>query len=317
MTDEYGAEGATNLPTEAAIAALVGLADLAREPHPVTISTEGLGAGLPAVVPAMWDGIAQRIVGLRETIEAHRQAPARRTGTAHAQTIRAFMDLLMRHRDADSVVFADVDWRSPSLLAVIDYHRRAEAEVAHEARHLGHRIRYDFPISDAWAAWRDRDGKAMDQAEFAAFVEDHIAELASPTADEKTEAAELFQTRCAEPADVFKLARGLEVCVDSRVKQSVRLQSGEGELHFDEVHTDGKGERLVVPGLFMIRLALFRMADPVRLPVRLRYRVKGGAVIWSYQIHRPDERVTEAVLKALDSVRYETEVPVYEGKPEA
>lgn len=314
------------LPAAAAISALADLGLAASEAEVLHIPTEELGPGLPAAVPLLWDRKRQQPLGLGAHIEAHRLAPRQRSGTATVQTVQAFIALVNRHRDADSAVFANVDWQKPSLTAVIDYHCRENLTAhddgtplneGHRPRHGGHRIHYAFPLSDAWTAWLEQNGKLMDQGDFALFVEDHIAELAAPTDAEKSDAQQFFQTRCAEPAELFTLARGLEVAVDSRVKSATKLQSGEAEVHFEEVHRDGQGERLTVPGLFILRMALFRMAEPVRLPVRLRYRVSGGAIKWGFQLHRPDERVTEAITRALDAVRVDTALPVYEGAPEA
>lgn len=55
----------------------------------------------------------------------------------------------------------------------------------------------------------------------------------------------------------------------------------------------------------------------IRVPVRLRYRVKEGTVIWFYQLWRPDTYVTDAITKDRDAVHVETGLPIYEGSPEA
>jgi uncharacterized protein YfdQ (DUF2303 family) len=303
------------LPNATAIRELATLGIKGSDADVVGLATDGLGEGLPKEVPAIWDRNGQRLYSVRPLIEEYRLRPARRTGKAMAQTLHSFIALVNRHKDADSAIFADMDWKAPGFTAVIDYHRGEEAE--HEPRHLGHRITYSFPLSEEWKTWLARDGKAMSQLDFAAFIEERIADLSAPKDTEADEIEHLFRTRVADPGEVVQLSRGLAVSVDSRVARAVTLQSGEGEMVFEEVHRDGSGQKLTIPGVFMISVPVFFRGAQARLPVRLRYRVKDEMVTWFYQLWRPDTYVTDAILRDRDAVAVETGLPIYEGAPEA
>lgn len=295
------------------------LADLGRRASEITIQpipTEGLGDGLPASVPVGWDRKEQRLVSLRSEVEAWRLRPEHRTGTAKMQTLSAFIKLVNRHKGNNSAIFADMDWKAPAFTAVVDYHHDGESDEKHLPQYLRHRIVYPFPLSDEWKKWIEMNGEPMDQGAFAAFIEDRIAEIAAPTDTEKDELETLFKTAIADPFEVITLSRGLKVAVDATVGKTVTLQSGETEMMFEEVHRDGGGQKLVIPGLFMIGLPVFFRGEKQRLPVRLRYRVANGKVIWLYQLWRPESYVTEAVEKALDAVHVDTALPCYEGAPE-
>lgn len=290
------------------------VADLARI-RDVTVQacpTEGLGAGLPPNVPILLDPLTGKPSSVRNLIEEYRTAPADKRGTATALTLEAFIDLTNRHKSADSVIFAATDWRKPSFLAVIDYHPRAGGTA-----NAKHRIAYQFPLSDEWKAWVAIDGKALDQAEFAAWIEDRIADLTTPTADERGDLEATFSTRMATPAELMTLSRGLQVLVEAKVAKVVTLQSGAAQMTFEETHRDASGNALTVPGLFMLSVAPFVGGDRIRLPVRLRYRVAGGAVKWHFQMYRPDFYVSERVAGDLDNARDETGLPAFEGTPEA
>ena len=63
----------------------------------------------------------------------------------------------------------------------------------------------------------------------------------------------------ATPAQLIQLSRGLQVNVSSVVKNIVNLASGEASIAFDEQHTDGDGQPLKVPGIFMLSIAPFFM----------------------------------------------------------
>lgn len=311
-------------PKMPGVEAIRTLAEMGVKSSDITVKdvpTKGLGEGLPETVPVGWDRNNQRVLSLKESIEAFRLRPQRRTGTADMQTLASFIKLVQRHQDGDSAVFADLDWRAPKFTAVIDYHGQAvetdgEAPATHEPRWLRHRIAYAFPLSDPWKAWVEQNSVPMKQDAFAAFIEDHIAEVSAPTEAEQKEYEATFRTRIADPFEIMTLSRGLAVSVDAKVGRSILLQSGEGEIAFEEVHRDGAGQKLTVPGLFMLSVPVFFRGAHVRFPVRLRYRVANGQVVWFYQIWRPDEFVTAAVQKDLDAVRVETGLPAYEGAPE-
>jgi len=271
--------------------------------------------GVPAEIPAaLIRGDKPQIIPINDVLDAYRLLPARKNGTAKVETLTSFIDLTNRHKTTNSAIFAATEWRKPSLTSVINYHHTGDESGL--ADHLDHRIVYDFPLSQEWQAWKNKDGEVMSQADFAAFIEDRIADLAAPDEEETVDTAKLFATTVATPAKMVELSRGLAVHVDATVKQNTILQSGEGQITWVESHNGADGKPIQVPGLFIIRLAPFVGGEAVRIPVRLRYRVRGGSLVWSYQIYRPDLAISEVVTAAIAKVTQATNLPVYEGKPE-
>lgn len=309
--------------------AVEALAKLGAEASGISITTVepppgDAGLGLPAVIPvAVVRGDKPEVRDLSQLLGAWRTKPRAKAGTAKAQTLRSFIDLTARHMTEHTAVFADSDWTKPSLTTVVDYHRlngaapEGGAVEVGAAENLRHRIVYPFPLSEEWKAWIKMNGEPMEQGEFAAFLEDRIAELSSPTDFERVELERQFGTTLATPADLIQLARGLQVNVDSVVKSAVTLQTGEGQLQWEESHKDASGKPLKVPGLFMLQIAPFFMGDLARIPARLRYRVSGSRVRWTIQIWRPEFFVTERVRNDLLLVANRTGLPVFEGAPES
>lgn len=279
----------------------------------VDVPTDGLGDGLPPSVPFMFDHRSDGggMVQLKDTIEKYRLVPERRRGTAQATTLQSFIDLINYHKDESSALFAKAAWPGPSLTAIVDYHK-----VDKKPRHLDHRIVYEFPVTDEFKAWIDFDGKPFTQGEFAAFIEEHAAELASPFDKERADYTSLFKTDFATPTMMITLSRGLQVNVEAVVKNHVTLQSGEGEIQFVEEHVDKKGDKLKVPGLFMVSVPAFLDGEPLRLPARLRYRVGGGKVTWFYQLYRWKFWLRDRVQQDLGVVERETAIKAFEGSPE-
>lgn len=307
---------------------LVALAGQARGLDIVTLKAPAGLEGVPAEIPAaIRHGTTPELVGVERLFEAYREHPRFKIGTAKALTLNSFIDLINRHKTPDTAVFADTNWEKPSFQAVIDYHEQngvfaAPPEVEGEypvgtPGNLKHRIVYEFPLSDEWKAWVKADGERHNQAEFAAFIEDHIAEISSPTEAEVIALERDFQTTIATGADMLRLSRGLQVNVNAVAKSAVTLQTGEGQITWSEEHLDGGGQKLKVPGIFLLNIAPFFMGEKARIPVRLRYRYGGGKVDWFFAIYRPDVHVTERVRTDLDIVGEGTLVPTFEGFPEA
>lgn len=296
------------------INAIVELTKKSLTPVIVNVPVPDLGPGLPSQIPVIIDmrtGSANAAAGL---IEHYRFKPSRKRGAARALTLLSFIDLVNRHKTADSAVFAATDWKAPGFTAVIDYH---EAKSGGAADNLKHRIEYSFPASEEWKAWVEQNGQPMEQAEFAAFLEDRIADLSAPTTAEKIALERDFATTVATPAELIQLSRGLQVNVSSVVKNMTTLQSGEASIQFEEQHTGGDGKPLKVPGIFMLAIAPFFMGEKISLPVRLRYRKAGTKILWFYQMYRPDQFVTERVRDDLITVADKTALPTFEGSPEA
>jgi uncharacterized protein YfdQ (DUF2303 family) len=298
------------------VKAIVELANRAAEIAPLNLDIgSDLGAGLPGRIPLIIDHrTGQGVTALKDLIERYRFKPARKAGAARALTLASFIDLTNRHKTTDSAVFAQTDWTKPGFTAVIDYHENASAGAADNLRH---RIEYAFPASEEWKAWVKMNGEAMEQAEFAAFLEDRIADLSAPTTAEKIALERDFATTVATPAELIQLSRGLQVNVSSVVKNMTTLQTGEASIQFEEQHAGADGKPLKVPGIFMLGIAPFFMGEKISLPVRLRYRKAGTKILWFYQMYRPDQFVTERVRDDLDTVATKTELPTFEGAPEA
>lgn len=279
----------------------------------VTLETSEDIIGLPKKIPlALHRGAAPKLAGVKELLEPYRTAPERRAGKAKVDTLQSFIDLANRHKDDHSVIFADTSLPEPKLTAVIDYH-----QTDHVARFAQHTIEYGFPITDEFKAWAAGNGKKFDQSEFAAFLEDRIAELASPLDTERSEYEEKFKVKIGVPNEIVELSRGLKVYVNSQFKTATTLQSGEAELSFSEEHRDAKGDKLIVPGLFMIQVPAFDDGESLRIPARLRYRPAGGSVTWFYQLYRPDFWLRQQIKNDLERAAKETGLPAYEGAPEA
>jgi len=267
--------------------------------------------GLPASVPVSFDRKSQTFNSVKSLIEQFRQAPDRRKGTATVETLASFIALTNLHKDTGSVLFGKTVWPDPKLTAVLDYDREGV-----EARNRSHRIVYAFPLTEEFKAWVNGNAKPMPQDVFAAFLEEHAAELAAPMDGERSEYERLFNEKMATPSEVIALSRHLEVFVAARVKNGIRLQTGERTVEFMEEHQNAKGEAVIIPGIFMVSVPAFVDGDAVRIPARLRYRIVSGDIKWFYQLYRWEYFLREQVGCDLKRAAEETSLLAFEGAPE-
>lgn len=275
------------------------------------IETDGLGPGLPGKVPVLFNLSSSAVASVKDHIEAFRIAPVRRDGEASVTTLQSFIDLCSRHKDADSVLFAETKWPDLSLLGVMDYHKADGT-----ARWGKHLIRYKFPVTDELKIWMNMNGQMLEQAEFAMFLENHAAELSAPMDGEVEIYERLFKERMSTPTELIGLSRNLEIRAGMHVKRSERMASGERTVEFTEDHTNAKGEKVDIPGIFIVSVPAFLDGDPVRIPARLRYRIAGGTIKWCYQLYRPEVFIRDRVKEDIRKAAEETGLPAFEGQPE-
>jgi uncharacterized protein YfdQ (DUF2303 family) len=295
--------------TEAeAIAGLV--VEAQRKPQTIDIEHDGLEAEV-LLVPNDCGGYHQHSV--KALLKEYRDAPERRSGTAKLTTLESFVAHTKRFQDEDSQVF--MDRSGPRLLCVLDYHRKGSSGAPRFGVHRGE---YMFPLSDEWKAWNGHNATPMAQNTFAQWLEDHITEIADPAAagDGAKAFVELLSCGFASPSKLLEVSRGLELHVGQRVKQHVRLGTGEISMAFEESHSDAGGAALKVPQAFLLALPVFRQGELYQIPTRLRYRVNQGVIAWSFEMHRAPAILDHALNEACQTVAEETGLDVLEGLPE-
>ncbi len=282
------------------------------KPALVTVKEPGTGVEAPAMLTA---GGLQAVPA--SAFDDYRANPARRKGTATLLDLTSLIAHVERFKDDDTLLFANDDRSSPSLVAVLDYHR-AGAEA--DPRFGQHRAKFAFPLSDEWKAWNGSNKKAMAMIEFAAFLEDRIIDVLDDPTD-LPEDMQRFVTaiggNIASPTKLMETAVGLKVHEKSNVGETVNLASGEGEISFVSTHTDGAGKPLKVPNLFLVGIPVFKNGPAYRIAVRLRYRKRDGGLTFWYELWRQEPVFDHAFGEALERVRTETGLSVLLGTPEA
>lgn len=289
-----------------------------RELHGVEMLDDGrMDADLVGEVVVVPKGMT--VQDLRPLIDARLEAPRRTKGTARHTTLASFIDAVNRFKVCDgetrlgTAVFAADDMAAPKLLCVVDYHGHSDPRFGE------HLIEYAFPLSDEWRAWQAAfASKGMSQAEFAALLEDRITDVIEVGAvgERGQKMAESLGLSLAGSASVLALSRGISIKAETRVNSITNLSTGEGKILFEEKHGDEGGGAVKVPGGFVVGIPVVRGGPLFQVFVRIRYRLAGGAIVWSFTPHRLDAVFRAAFEEACGEVREKTGVPLFHGTPE-
>lgn len=174
-------------------------------------------------------------------------------------SVESFCDYVNRFKRDETQVFGDS--RKPGVRAVFDYHSPSGDDSArHSAHHCAHEARYDPPWSEAWARWRAIDNKPMGQTEFAEFIEENYADIASP-----------------DHAELLDMVSNLSAVKKGHFSSGVRLQNGAHELSFSEdIEAKVGKKQVIVPSEITLGLPILFAGDAYKVRALLRYRAVDG-----------------------------------------
>jgi uncharacterized protein YfdQ (DUF2303 family) len=270
-------------------------------------------------VPVLSVPEGKTLQGVKVFLDEYLQAPERHRGTSVHETLESFIEHVNLFKiEGRTSIFGTTDG-SGSLVAVYDYHNR-ETTSFNE-----HGSLYNPKPSPEWVKWMAQNGSPMSQVMFAAFVEDVALDFIHPPAEAKNDGdkvlmsiARTLNAKYATPAQMMDLSRGIKVHENAQATSAYDLSTGSQTVEYNVENTakTKEGNKLSVPGLFLIGIPVFLGGDLYRLPVRLRFRLSGGRVEWFYQLYRPEQYARDAFDHMFGKAAEETGLTVYRGKPE-
>jgi len=158
------------------------------------------------------------------------------------------------------------------VLAIIDYH-----DVGEPSR-CAHRAQLTLAASPEWTAWHGGEGKAFSQQAFAEFLEDHELDIVEP-----------------DGATVLEAATMLEAKSTVAFKSGVRLRDGSVQFEYvEEIQEKARAGNILFPSALTLVIPIYEHSDPVKVKVRLRFRIKEGDLSFHYKLERPEQLVREA-----------------------
>lgn len=271
------------------------------------------GAPLVALPPG-WT-----TASVKKLLDEYLPKPERVKGTLGAEALGSFIAATNRYKNANSAVFyvGDADQKSVKalFLSVLNYHPEGGDDT--KAEWADHRVQYVPQISSELQTWLENNGEQMSQADFAAFIEDNAADLAF-VSDVKTLPVRLenISPVFATPGDMVMMSRGIEIRATENFVSAYRADNGTMNMQFTQQHEGADGGPVKVPQWFALQVRIFKEGDIYNVPVRLRYRAASGRVAWFYEMYRMQDIFDKALMDAVLKVKEQTELPIFNGKPE-
>lgn len=202
--------------------------------------------------------------------------PQRIRETVALSTVEDFIAYGKQWADADSVIFADE--ASRKLTGLIDYHANAEAP-----EWASHQMAFTAVKSRELQAWEANNGKNLSQEGLAEFLEDRIGDVVEPSG-----------------ASLLESALKLQIHKTSVFGSAIRLQNGNVQFNYTDNETK---DSLVLPEKFALGIPLFHRGVGYRVEARLRYRLNGPGITFTYKLLELDRLIEHAFADVVKKTR--------------
>lgn len=235
--------------------------------------------------------------------EHHMMTPRRKVATVHLNTAESFIDYVVRHADDQTTIWCIADYAAGkvALQAIINDHGAA-GEREGSARWRDHIAHYIPVQSQEWKSWSAKNRSTFTQADFAAFIEENLRDIAS---------VEGMPTG----ANMLEMALQFEANQDMRYKSAIRLQNGGVQMSFVQDDDDQTLAKMQMFDRFAIGLPIFWGGDAYRIEARLRYRVREGRLTFWYELIRPEKVIEAAADTLIEQIRVAGEWAFFYGNP--
>lgn len=205
-------------------------------------------------------------IDVRKDLEKYEPQPRRKTGSYALTDVDSLLQYLAKHAQLETELWGNAT-RS-EVRAVINAH----ASDKGLAGWGDHTATLTLPTTPDWKEWTARDGKLMEQTEFAEFIEDHLPNFVTPTG-----------------ADMLELAQTFQATTKVDFDSSQRLKSGETQITYVENTTAAAGKKgsVAIPDTFDIAVQVHERGPVYKVGARFRYRITNGDLRLAYRLIRP------------------------------
>lgn len=268
---------------------------LAREmKSPVEIISEPGGNIKRVALPPEWNL-------LEYNDEEFLEQPRRKIAKVQLHDADSFIGYITRHGSlTNSTIWCAADYLAGkvSFLSILNDHGEDEKESSWR----DHKASFSPKLSEEWNRWAGKNKEAFSQAEFAAFIEDNLKDIASvegqPTG-----------------AQMLEMALTFEANQDMRFKSAIRLQSGGIQMNFVQDDDAQTLQKMQVFDRFSLGSPIFWNGDAYRIDARLRYRVRDGVLKFWFELIRQDKVLEAATQTLITTIREKTGNPFFFGNP--
>lgn len=261
-------------------------------------------------------GEKQKMLSLQSVADAVRERPVFAKGVSNHLTLGSLTEHAKR--------WLAHALSAPSAAVAFAQHAPARVEVVYDYDSpegngwRGHRAKYDFPVSPEWTRWTAVFNEPLSTSDLATLLEDRLADVATREMIASSGVEIPMGLRPAQPAELLALSEGLAVNVSRKIREIRRRDNGTADLAFVEEHEtrDASGKPLAIPNGFVLGLSPFIDGQLFAVPVRLRYALRSGEVVWTLTAHNADVALRRCVQAECARFAEATGIPLFWGTPE-
>ena len=235
-----------------------------------------------------------------EDLERLLPNPTRKTASVNVTESDSFIFYTKKHGSLDEcVIYTEVDYEGSkcTLVALINDHG------ADTPKWRDHRCTFVPKLSVEWTRWIRKNKVSMSQTDFAAWLEENLADVASVA-------------NMPTGADILSMALGFEANSDKRLRSKINLQSGGVSLEFVDQENVETRTTMQFFERFTLGIPVFDgSTSAYPLEARLKYRESGGKLSFWYELIRPDRVFKTAVVDDLHKIKEATGFPIVFGTP--
>lgn len=237
-----------------------------------------------------------------KTLESQMLNPVRKRATVTLLDADSFIVYSKKHGSMDHcTIYADMNYESSKcrLVAVIDDH----GSLPEQAQWRDHKATYEPKLSVEWKRWYGGDKKPMAQAEFAAFIEENLGDIASvdgmPTGTQ-----------------MLAMALAFDATSEKRFKKKIDLQSGGVALEYIDQADETTSTKMQFFERFTIGIPVFQgSASAYPVEARLKFRQSNDKLAFWYELIRVDRVFRQAADDAVAKISEATGFMMLIGNP--
>jgi len=227
--------------------------------------------------------------------------PRRKIATVTMGGSESFIEYVKRHgKKGYTTIWCDANYKAGNVAytGIINDHGGGD-----EAQDWRDHLAEFTPIKSVeWERWVTKNRSNFNQLEFATFIEDNIADIAT---------AKGFPSG----TDMLQMATSLEIAQDSSIKSAVRLQSGGVRMEYVDDANAETAKSMEVFRQFALGIPVFYAGAAYMLEARLKYKLSAGKLTFWYELIRQDKVVEDAAKTLTATIQEQTGFPLFHGKP--
>lgn len=236
-----------------------------------------------------------------EDMEKTMSTPRRKRGKVSVSDAESFIGYVKRHGSLSSAtIWCDANYTTAKVAFVSILNDHGEKEIEQAWR--DHTAAFTPAFSEEWVRWNSKNKAPFGQAEFAAFIEENLKDIATIEGNPTS-------------AQMLEMALSFEANQDVRFKSAIRLQNGGVQMSFVQDDDSQTLQKMQMFDRFSLGIPVFWNGDAYQVDARLRYRVRDGKLTFWYELIRQD-KVLEASTKTLiEKIQTGTGIPFFFGNP--